>query len=54
MNLSLTVLANAISDLVASEIMCLSVIVVKLIRKTVKEAVIVRVHADDVVTIREK
>ncbi len=43
-----TVPSDVIGDLVASEGMCLSVIVVQLIRQTAEEAIPVRVDAVDV------
>jgi hypothetical protein len=49
-----TVPSNVIGDLVSSEVMCLSVIVVYLIRQTAEEAVPVRVHAVDVGSVGEE
>ncbi len=49
-----TVPSNVIGDLVASEGMCLSVIVVKLIGQTAEEAVPVSVHAVDVGSVGEE
>jgi hypothetical protein len=49
-----TVPLNVIGDLVVSEFMCLSVIVVYLIQKTAEEAVPIRVHAVDVGSVREE
>ncbi len=49
-----TVPSNVICDLVASEVMCLFVIVVQLIGQTAEEAVPVRVHAFDVGSVGEE
>jgi hypothetical protein len=49
-----TVPSNVIGDLVASEGMCLSIIVVQLIGQTAEEAIPVRVHAVDVGSVREE
>jgi hypothetical protein len=49
-----TVPLNVIGDLVVSEVMYLSVIVVYLIRKTAEEAVPVRFHAVDVGSLGEE
>ncbi len=50
----ITVPSNVIGDLVVSEVMCLSVIVIQLIGQTAEEAVPIRVHAVDVRSVGEE